>query len=101
MRRERERERERVRRERDLWCRAWISVDSSEVVEADVDKDIVAIEDVESKDERVLDTPEVGDDVHVERPHNSSYSNQNQTETELVVWACRHVLEDFSTLLTY
>jgi hypothetical protein len=69
-------------RERDLWSRAWVSVDSSEVMEADVDKNIVAIEDVESEDERVLDLPEVGDDVRVERPHNSSDPNQNQTETE-------------------
>lgn len=41
-----------------LWSPSWVSPNTHEVVEADIDEEVVAIDDVESKDERVLHLPE-------------------------------------------
>lgn len=41
-----------------LWGPSWVSPNTHEVVEADIDEEIVAIDDVESKDDRVLHLPE-------------------------------------------
>ena len=54
-------------------------------MEADVHEDVVAVEDVESEEQWVLHLPEVRDDERVERPDDSRYPNQHETETELVV----------------
>ena len=41
-----------------LWGPSWVSPNTHEVVEADIDEEVVAIDDVESKDDRVLHLPE-------------------------------------------
>ena len=65
----------------DLRGGARVSVDSPEVVEADVYEEVVAIQDVEREDQRMLDLPQVRHDVNVERPHHGGDANHHQTET--------------------
>ena len=67
----------------DLGGGARVSVDSSEVVEADVEEEVVAIEEVEAEDQRVLDLPQVGHYVLVEGPNHCCDAKQHQTEAEL------------------
>ena len=40
-------------------------------MEADIDEEIVAIDDVESKDDRVLHLPEEWQDIDIERTYHS------------------------------
>lgn len=68
-----------------LWSGAWIRVHTSEVVEADVDEDIVSIQEVEGEHQGVLHRPQVGQDERVERGNHYTDTNQNQSETYLCV----------------
>lgn len=90
--------RRKLERERlwgDLRGGAWVSVDSPEVVEADIYEEVVAIQDVEREDQRMLDLPQVRHDVNVEGPHHGGDANHHQTETELGgrVCACMRTKE--------
>ena len=52
-------------------------------MEADVDEEVVAIEDVEGEDERVLHVPEEREDEDVECKYYSGDAQENQQEAQL------------------
>ena len=69
-------------------------------MEADIDQNVVAIEDVEGEDERMLYRPQIGDNVGVESSNYCGYADKNQAETELCVCVCVCVCVLINSLVT-
>ena len=52
-------------------------------METDVEEEVMAIDDVQGKDEGVLHLPEEWQNVDVERTHHSGDAEQDQHKTQL------------------